>query len=232
MKLPPQDTHFKDPSSYQLSHYNTALAHTRKRRVAVDVGAHVGIHTQRLAQDFEQVIAIEPLNTQYLVQNTQHLANVTIVSAGASDKPCTLYAHNPTHNNTNSGAWELNTTPSDKPVEVITIDSLNLNDVDLIKIDTQGLEREVIEGARLTLQRCRPTVWIEDRGNLQQYMLEQHTYKNIDAYMKEHYYVYATATLTAAQARLLSYRSVHDLTEQQIETIWGNPEQRKSSKKN
>ena len=42
-----------------------------------------------------------------------------------------------------------------------TIDSYNFEDVDVIKIDVEGSELFVIEGADATIKRCRPSVQVE-----------------------------------------------------------------------
>jgi FkbM family methyltransferase len=42
-----------------------------------------------------------------------------------------------------------------------TIDSYNFEDVDAIKIDVEGSELFVIEGADATIKRCRPSVQVE-----------------------------------------------------------------------
>ena len=44
---------------------------------------------------------------------------------------------------------------------MITIDSLNLARLDLIKIDVERMELEVLQGASLALQRHRPIVIVE-----------------------------------------------------------------------
>jgi FkbM family methyltransferase len=47
------------------------------------------------------------------------------------------------------------------PVRAITIDSLALKRVDLLKIDVEGMECEVLEGARRTIRQCLPVIIIE-----------------------------------------------------------------------
>jgi FkbM family methyltransferase len=47
------------------------------------------------------------------------------------------------------------------PVPARTIDSYNFEDVDAIKIDVEGSELLVIEGAKDTIDRCRPSVQVE-----------------------------------------------------------------------
>jgi len=46
-------------------------------------------------------------------------------------------------------------------VPFISIDSLHLSRVDLIKIDVEGMEKEVLEGAMQTIKKCSPILHIE-----------------------------------------------------------------------
>ena len=170
MHIDPRDTHFqgptKHPSTYQFQHYNAGVKHAKQRRTAIDVGAHIGIFTQRYAQDFDQVIAIEPQNIKYLRANTKQYDNViTYHNAASNVVGETVYLHNPSHNMENSGAWEITTTPTEYHTTTITIDSLNITDADLIKIDTQGVEYSVIQGASNTITQCRPVIHIETRDD-------------------------------------------------------------------
>ena len=47
------------------------------------------------------------------------------------------------------------------PVRVIPLDSLGLRQVTAIKLDAEGAEQEVLQGARQTLTRCRPILSVE-----------------------------------------------------------------------
>ena len=49
----------------------------------------------------------------------------------------------------------------DFPVVTATIDSLKLDRVDMIKIDTEGCERFVLEGGEETIRRCHPEILME-----------------------------------------------------------------------
>lgn len=47
-------------------------------------------------------------------------------------------------------------------VTVSTLDAVGLPQCRLIKMDVQGMERQVLEGARATIARCRPALWVEN----------------------------------------------------------------------
>ncbi len=47
-------------------------------------------------------------------------------------------------------------------VEVLPIDALDLPACRLLKIDVEGMEPDVIEGAKKTLARCAPALFVEN----------------------------------------------------------------------
>jgi FkbM family methyltransferase len=110
---------------------------------------------------FKYVIAFEPVaeNFACLEQNAD-FKNVRRenVALGAETKTCSMVL--PTRGN--SGCWYAQ--PVDGPTAMRSIDSYALNDVDLIKIDVEGLEGHVLAGARETLARCLPTIVFEENG--------------------------------------------------------------------
>lgn len=46
-------------------------------------------------------------------------------------------------------------------VEMVTLDSFELPRIDILKIDVEGMEADVLEGAAETLRRCRPILYVE-----------------------------------------------------------------------
>lgn len=161
VRLPEGDTHFRaaaEAGEYQRGNYLAALAHVRERSCAVDVGAHVGFWTLEMAASFGRVYAIEPIpeNFSCLVENTRHLTNVEAINRAAGREVMECAARNPAPEN--SGAWEC--LPG-SGIPVFPLDELDLQSVGLVKIDVQGMEPDVLEGARETLSRCRPVVVVE-----------------------------------------------------------------------
>ena len=59
------------------------------------------------------------------------------------------------------------------PVRIRTIDSLDLAQCGMIKIDVEGFEPRVLRGAAETIHRCRPILYIEnDRASQQQEVID------------------------------------------------------------
>jgi hypothetical protein len=46
-------------------------------------------------------------------------------------------------------------------VKQITIDSFGFERLDLMKLDLEGMEAEALDGARETIQRCKPILFVE-----------------------------------------------------------------------
>jgi predicted secreted protein len=51
---------------------------------------------------------------------------------------------------------------------MMTIDSLNLARLDMIKIDVEGMESDVLDGAKATLEKCLPIIIVERIKSQQQ----------------------------------------------------------------
>ena len=200
MKLPDTDTHFKTIETYQQRQWQAGVDATPDKRVAVDIGAHVGSFTVRYAAVFDSVIAIEPINTDYLFHNTQHLPNVIIQPVGISNCRTTLYAHNPAPEN--SGAWELTTEHNDRPVQVIPLDDIELHACDLIKIDCQGHELAITQGAAQTIHEYRPTLQIEQPNQELQDLLLSWSYAHCTTVGKDEIWVAKEREAPAPESRL------------------------------
>jgi FkbM family methyltransferase len=123
----------------------------------IDVGANIGNHSMFFASFCNaEVIALEPVKDNYdlLVFNSIGKNILPINKAvGKQEGKCSFEI-----NQNNMGMCKM---IEGKDVDIITIDSLNLTDVTLIKIDVEGSEKDVIEGALKTISLNRPHIFIE-----------------------------------------------------------------------
>lgn len=159
---------------------DSILAFLRPGDTALDLGANIGVHSLAFAQTVGpsgRVISVEPQHFcfQLLSANVtaNQLANVHCLRAAVGDTrgACTVPRIDPTRRH-NAGATTVSTTApaasQEDIVPLITVDSLGLSRCDLIKIDTEGFEDRVLQGAQATLQTHRPVVYAEihDREKL------------------------------------------------------------------
>lgn len=162
MHLPKNDKHFISSamSGYYQRHTTLlAMAYVKNWHTAVDVGGHVGFVSRDLAKFFDVVHTFEPVpeNVACLIKNVPD--NVCPHGVALGDVPGRTSLENPSISN--SGAWTM--TEGDA-VKVKTLDGYRLEDVGLIKIDTQGAEYKVLKGAVETIKRCKPVILVECMG--------------------------------------------------------------------
>jgi FkbM family methyltransferase len=149
--------------------------HTRTHRpgLILDVGAHDGLLTLPLARlPGARVLAFEPLPSAHarLAAACAGLANVELRREALGAAPGRLMLSVPVVDGVPAEQWAslakdygafASVTTETHAVAVITIDSLGLSDVTHMKVDAEGFEQEVLEGARATLRLCRPVLSLE-----------------------------------------------------------------------
>lgn len=138
--------------------------------VVLEAGANFGAHTVAMAQmvgEQGRIFAFEPqrLVFQAMVANVaiNSLPNVVTVQAGLGAQPGVIKVPvlNPAMGH-NFGGFNISNHNAGEEVSVQTVDSLNLSRCRLIKVDVEGMECEVLEGARDTIARLRPVLYVEN----------------------------------------------------------------------
>ena len=141
----------------------------RKGGTAVDVGANQGFFAFALAAIADRVEAFEP-NPDYARFARRMLGSRARVHAVAlsnhngrqqfsvpmSDEGVALHLGGALKG---AGSGTLKATRFE--VEVRTLDSYGFSDVRVIKVDVEGSEMDVLEGARATIRRDRPALIVE-----------------------------------------------------------------------
>ncbi|TLX87462.1 MAG: FkbM family methyltransferase [Thaumarchaeota archaeon] len=138
----------------------------------IDCGAYCGMWSLQASKYYNNIIAIEPtkksLKSLRTNLHSNGITNVKVVEAAVSSenslKPFYIW---PDGNMGNSLYHEPVTYTRDygvgaKPIMIrtITIDSLKVNPT-VIKLDVEGSEYDAIIGAKDTISRCHPKLFVE-----------------------------------------------------------------------
>jgi FkbM family methyltransferase len=136
-------------------------------KCAVDVGAHVGNHTVFFAQVLGlRTIAFEPNPASFRYLKANISANAVgdkcqthNLAVGHERGRALLRLHGAERNSAAVGVQLA----GKGDVEVITLDEALREEpqVDIMKIDVEGFEARVLEGAQATIARHRPLVYVE-----------------------------------------------------------------------
>lgn len=147
--------------------------------VVLDIGANVGAHTLPLAQlvgPSGKVIAFEPTKYAFdkLLNNVRlnpHLssrimANQSMLVRSIKDElPSAIYSSWPLEKASDLHADHRGRLKSTKGADAQTLDKYvergDVDRLDFIKLDVDGHEHEVIQGARATLEKFRPAIVLE-----------------------------------------------------------------------
>ena len=137
----------------------------------IDVGANFGTFSllaSRMVGANGRVIAIEPqARLGVMIRESAALSgvkNCDVMQLALGSEQKTLELIVPSDDSGRAGFYQGFSGRHKHTVErvnVVTLDSLDLKSVSLIKIDVEGSEIDVLDGARETLSRCKPAVLIE-----------------------------------------------------------------------
>jgi FkbM family methyltransferase len=151
--------------SYQIKKLRKALVYCDSFRNAVDIGAHVGFWTMQMAKQFERVYSFEPVarHRECFHHNCLGLDNVELNACALGEKLGMIQISS---NPTSSGDSRVD---GEGTIPMKTLDSFNLQNVDFVKIDTEGYELYAIRGGEETIKRCRPIMVVEQKGHGMKY---------------------------------------------------------------
>jgi FkbM family methyltransferase len=164
--LPSTDTYFgpilAQGHGFELDHLERALQFVTDFTIAVDAGAHVGIWTTTMAEYFATIHAFEPSDDAFecLEKNTVGLGGVHLHHLALGHKPGRCSMRESGSRAGNTGARYVST---GSDTVIAPLDAWNLQAVGFLKIDTEGYEMPVLEGARDTIARCHPVILVEQK---------------------------------------------------------------------
>jgi FkbM family methyltransferase len=145
----------------------------RKDGLMLDVGANVGLYSYASLPHAKGVVAFEPHPDMARMLRQWGEGKLTVMEIAASNAAGETVLRIPvTHGHEQTALSSIEATPLVKqmssagsirqvPIKMARIDDLNFPSVGFMKIDVEGHEVEVIQGARETIARCRPRLLVE-----------------------------------------------------------------------
>jgi FkbM family methyltransferase len=168
---------------HKIRKFLTEIVPAKPRRRCIDVGAQVGLWAMHLVKLYGVVECFEPvpLHLACFRYNMAGVANAPLhgVALGAAAGRVTMVMPETVtgHAHVLDGVTNVAERAGARvDADMVTLDSFGFADVDLIKIDVEGTERQVLEGGAETLARCRPWVIVEQKCNdAEVYGRQRHT---------------------------------------------------------
>jgi len=145
-------TYLEDAGNGQQAQRDAALEYIKQWRVCLDIGSNIGQWTRPLSKKFESVVCFEPNpNFRECFEKNIQEKNVLLWPYGLSDKE-------------HKAKQDFNSTvlhEEDGDIDCRTLDSFGLTNIDFVKIDVDGFEIPLLNGARETLSKNDPVINIE-----------------------------------------------------------------------
>jgi len=147
-----EPTYLEDAGNGQQAQRDASLKYVKQWRVCLDIGSNIGQWTRPLAKRFQSVVCFEPNpNFRECFEKNIQEKNVLLWPYGLSDKE-------------HKAKQDFNSTvlhEEDGDIDCRTLDSFGLTNIDFVKIDVDGFEIPLLNGARETLSKNDPVINIE-----------------------------------------------------------------------
>ncbi len=140
-------------------------------KTAVDVGANLGNHSVYFSKMFNRVVAFEAdfRNFRLCELNTENAKNIVCENLALSNEFGYVAILN--NDNKNSGKGSISQVrqsgTTEFSIQCITLDSYKFaadEQIGLLKIDVEGAEQQVLEGAKNIIALHRPVVLFEENS--------------------------------------------------------------------
>lgn len=153
---------------------------------ALDIGANIGSHTLYFIKEYgmEKVWSFEPVPSTFAILKKNIELNsleqkVCLENVGIGEREYHASVKDEFKHNRGGTSIKEDDTGI---FQVKTIDSYDILNVSLIKIDTEGYEIKVLQGAEETIVKCRPIILIEiaeANKDAAEHMMKKWKYKKV-----------------------------------------------------
>jgi FkbM family methyltransferase len=204
----------------------------------LDIGAYTGIYGYVAARANKQsrIICFEPLDLNFsrIWENItlNSFSNISALPLAVSDKDgeidLNIYSDGNFLTSGSSTKNEITKQPRlRKKVQSISIDTIaelnSIQKIDLVKIDVEGSVKEVLEGMRKTLEKCRPDFIIEvlqdiELANYLTSFFKKYNY-NFFEIKEDNNYIKQTSVVTSGTSLLDLNRLLTPKSSQELELL-------------
>ncbi|VAX07286.1 hypothetical protein MNBD_ALPHA03-1733 [hydrothermal vent metagenome] len=157
-----------------------------EQMTSLDVGAKFGMYTYRLNQYSKKVVAFEPIEALNIaLSNIFKRCSVDIMPLALSETSGEISMRTPLYKSGNP-CYGRSTIEKNNPLEfeeikgweeftikTARLDDLLIENVGFIKIDVEGHEQAVLDGALLTIQKYKPAFLIEANNSHSENAIEK-----------------------------------------------------------
>lgn len=148
-------------AEYQPTPRNRSLQYIKNKRVAIDIGANVGLWSKPLAAVFDQVYAFEPVKIFVDCLKKNILKNTKIFEVALGNEVSNI---DMIITEENMGQTHVNFNTKGKgSIPMTMLDAYNFTDVDYIKVDCEGFEYPILMGAKNTIITNKPVIVVEQK---------------------------------------------------------------------
>lgn len=146
--------------AYEERHRKTILKYIPQKNTFVDVGANIGIWSMAMRSHFKNVVSFEPstLNRECLELNLGKDSDIRPYAVGNEPGKANF---RDAKNNCGDSKIVFEERSNMYEVEVVRLDDQNITNCSLIKIDVQGYEWPVIQGAQHLIETQQPWIIFE-----------------------------------------------------------------------
>jgi FkbM family methyltransferase len=163
-----------DILDYQREYLNKALSFCKQFRTAIDGGAHYGVMSYNLYSKFNIVHSFEVYDPvrKCLKENVEkfQMSNVVVYDFGLGEKTKNIQL------DISRGTFgtHIDPTKDNGNIPIKALDDLDLTDVDFIKLDCEGYEPFIVQGAEKTIKTYSPVILMERKGHTERWGLDKY----------------------------------------------------------